>query len=204
MQESSSLVPANGDPALLRHVWRTRSPAAAAHHGAGGADDGLGRGLLRTARRAGYFVIRFDNRDIGLSTGSPQRHTRPDGSARPGAHGQRSLLDMPCATWRPTAPFARRTRNSARARGRRSTGGAIGQEMAIHQGGAFCHPPRSCLQPATRAFPGHARGDGRLLSPPPTDRDSYLPATSAPGRSCAAPAFRLDEARTWSAPRVPG
>ena len=43
-------------------------PGPAAGHGARCPADRLARRLLRPARRRGFYVIRFDNRDVGLST----------------------------------------------------------------------------------------------------------------------------------------
>jgi pimeloyl-ACP methyl ester carboxylesterase len=58
----------------LRSKWKTparatgeAAPGGAAHHGPGHAAGGLAAALVQALVDAGYRVIRFDNRDIGLS-----------------------------------------------------------------------------------------------------------------------------------------
>jgi pimeloyl-ACP methyl ester carboxylesterase len=146
----------------------------------------------------GYRVIRFDNRDIGLSTRFPQ-HGTPDIMALLG----QALMGKPVS-----APYTLRDM-AADATGLLdylqiekahvvgvSMGGGIAQEMAIH------HAPR--LRTLTSIM--SSTGDpslpqatpealGVLLAPPPKSREDYFQSYVRTWTVLRGPGFPLDEAK---------
>ena len=146
----------------------------------------------------GYRVIRFDNRDIGLST-----HFADAGVPDVGAAFMASLMGKPVQ-----APYTLRDMaddavglldaldiERAHVVGV-SMGGAIGQTLAIH------HAPRlrtlTSIMATTGApgLPGPtAQAAAMLLKPAPTDRAGYLASYSETWKVLRAGDFPQDEAR---------
>ncbi len=146
----------------------------------------------------GYRVIRFDNRDIGLST-----HFADAGVPDVGAAFMASLMGKPVQ-----APYTLRDMaddavglldaldiERAHVVGV-SMGGAIGQTLAIH------HAPRlrtlTSIMSTTGApgLPGPtAQAAAILLKPAPTDRAGYLASYSETWKVLRAGDFPQDEAR---------
>lgn len=146
----------------------------------------------------GYRVIRFDNRDIGLST-----HFADAGVPDVGAAFMASLMGKPVQ-----APYTLRDMaddavglldaldiERAHVVGV-SMGGAIGQTLAIH------HAPRlrtlTSIMSTTGApgLPGPtAQAAAMLLKPAPTDRAGYLASYSETWKVLRAGDFPQDEAR---------
>ena len=146
----------------------------------------------------GYWVIRFDNRDIGLSTKFPQ-HGTPDIMALLG----QALTGKPVS-----APYTLRDM-AADAVGLLdalnigkahvvgvSMGGGIVQELAIH------HAPR--LRTLTSIMsstgdPGLPQATpealGVLLAPPPKNREEYFQSYVRTWSVLRGPGFPLDEAK---------
>ena len=146
----------------------------------------------------GYWVVRFDNRDIGLSTKFSE-HGVPDVMA---------MLGMLLQGRTVTAPYTLRDMaadtiglmdalgiKSAHVIGA-SMGGAIAQEIAIR------HPAR--LRTLTSIMsstgePGLAQPAPEamqiLMAPTPTDRDAYLKRYLQTWQVLRGPGFPLDEAR---------
>jgi pimeloyl-ACP methyl ester carboxylesterase len=146
----------------------------------------------------GYFVIRFDNRDIGLSTKFPQ-HGTPDLMTLLG----QALLRRPVA-----APYTLRDM-AADAVGLldalgierahvvgASMGGAIGQEMAIHFGTRLRTLTSIMSSTGDPSLPQATPEEAALLlAPPPKDRDSYFESYKRTWAVLRGPGFPLDEAR---------
>ncbi len=146
----------------------------------------------------GYFVIRFDNRDIGLSTRFPQ-HGTPDLLALLG----QALMGRSVA-----APYTLRDMAAdaiglldalgiARAHVvGASMGGAIGQEMAIHHGERLLSLTSIMSSTGDPSLPqASPEAMAVLLSPPPTDRDSYFASYKRTWAVLRGPGFPLDEAK---------
>jgi pimeloyl-ACP methyl ester carboxylesterase len=144
----------------------------------------------------GYWVIRFDNRDIGLSTKFNQRGV-PDVLAM--LTGQRGATALPY-TLRDMANDAVGLMDalgieSAHVVGA-SMGGAIAQEMAIH------YPSRVRTLTSIMSSTGEpglppptAEAMEILLAPMPTDRESYFARYAQTWAVLRGPGFPLDEAR---------
>jgi pimeloyl-ACP methyl ester carboxylesterase len=146
----------------------------------------------------GYWVIRFDNRDIGHSTKFAQ-HGVPNVLAMLTGHMQAdaskvpyTLRDMADDTAGLLDALALRSAHVVGA----SMGGAIAQEMAIH------HPKRvrtlTSIMSST-GDPGLPMPTPEaleiLLAPAPTDRDGYFARYTQTCRVLRGPGFPLDEAR---------
>ena len=135
-------------------------------------------GFCRMLADRGYRVIRFDNRDVGLSSKVPASYSLDDLAAD--TAGLLDALDLP----------------SAHVVGA-SMGGFIAQLLAIH------HPTRvrslcsimsstgdrSVGQPRPEIFP-------LLMVSPPAERSSYVEARLAIARRLASPGFPFDEKRS--------
>jgi pimeloyl-ACP methyl ester carboxylesterase len=146
----------------------------------------------------GYFVIRFDNRDIGLSSKFPQ-HGTPDLMA---------ILSQ-AMTGKPVrAPYTLRDMAADAIglldalgieRGHvvgASMGGAIGQEMAIHHGARLRSLTTIMSSTGDRNLPqATPEAMAVLLAPPPTDRDSYFQSYQNTWAVLRGPGFPLDEAK---------
>jgi pimeloyl-ACP methyl ester carboxylesterase len=146
----------------------------------------------------GYWVVRFDNRDIGLSTKFAQ-HGVPDvmamlgmllqGKAVPAPY---TLRDMAADTIGLMDALGIKSAHVIGA----SMGGAIAQEIAIR------HPAR--LRTLTSIMsstgePGLTQPTPEamqiLMAPTPTDRDAYFERYRQTWRVLRGPGFPLDEAR---------
>jgi pimeloyl-ACP methyl ester carboxylesterase len=146
----------------------------------------------------GYWVIRFDNRDIGLSTKFAQ-HGAPDLMAILGLLLQGKTVSAPYTL----RDMAADTVGLMDALGIKSAhvvgasmGGAIAQEIAIR------HPDR--LRTLTSIMsstgePGLAQPTPEatqiLMTPTPTDREAYLKRYLQTWAVLRGPGFPLDEAR---------
>ncbi len=143
----------------------------------------------------GFRVVRFDNRDVGLST-HVTRAPAPNLAAILG--GDRStvpysLEDMARDT---VGLFDALAIDSAHLVGL-SMGGMIAQCVAIHE------TPRvrslaSIMSTTGDPRVGQAKPDvlAELLKPPPPDRDSYVEYGLGVWRLLASPGFPFDEAKT--------
>ena len=146
----------------------------------------------------GYWVVRFDNRDIGLSTKFAQ-HGVPDVMAMLGMLLQGKTVPAPYTL----RDMAADTIGLMDALGIKSAhvigasmGGAIAQEIAIR------HPAR--LRTLTSIMsstgePGLTQPTPEamqiLMAPTPTDRDAYFERYRQTWRVLRGPGFPLDEAR---------
>jgi pimeloyl-ACP methyl ester carboxylesterase len=146
----------------------------------------------------GFWVVRFDNRDIGLST-RLQQFAVPDLA---------SLIKQLLLGEAVVAPYSLRDMatdtvglmdalgiESAHVVGA-SMGGAIAQEMAIH------YPSRVRTLTSIMSSTGEpglppptAEAIGILVAPTPTDRDAYLARYAQIWRVLRGPGFPLDEVR---------
>jgi pimeloyl-ACP methyl ester carboxylesterase len=144
----------------------------------------------------GYWVIRFDNRDVGLSTKFTERGV-PNVLALLAGHGGAeavpySLRDMADDTAGLMDALGIRSAHVVGA----SMGGAIAQELAIR------HPGRLRTLTSIMSSTGEPglppptpQAMEILLAPTPTDRDSYLARYRQTWRVLRAGEFPLDEAR---------
>lgn len=146
----------------------------------------------------GYRAIRFDNRDIGLSTRFPQ-HGSPDLMALIG----QALAGKPVA-----APYTLRDMaadsiglldalgiDKAHVVGV-SMGGAIAQEMAIHHGGRVRSLTSIMSSTGDPALPqATPEALAVLLAPPPKSREEYFQNYVRSWSVLRGPGFPLDEAR---------
>jgi len=146
----------------------------------------------------GRFVIRFDNRDVGLSSKFPQLGT-PDVMALLG----QAMMGKPVA-----APYTLRDMAAdaiglldalgierAHAVGV-SMGGAIAQEMAIHHAGRLRSLISIMSSTGDPNLPqATAEAVAVLLSPPPIDQQSYLASYVRTWAVLRGPGFPLDEAK---------
>lgn len=146
----------------------------------------------------GYFVIRFDNRDIGRSTRLPQLGT-PDIMAL----FAQAMMGKPVA-----APYMLRDMaadaiglldalaiDRAHVVGA-SMGGAIGQEMAIHHGSRLLSLTSIMSSTGDPSLP-QAKPEALavLLAPPPKDKQEYLANYLKTWQVLRGPGFPEDEAR---------
>ena len=141
----------------------------------------------------GLFVIRFDNRDIGLST---HLHDAPPGDIAAAMAGNTSsasytLSDMACDT---VGLLDALDAGSAHLVGA-SMGGMIAQTVAIE------HPDRVRTLTSIMSTTGDPAVGGAtdaalavLLAPPATSREEAVERTVAAFRVIGSPGFELDEA----------
>jgi pimeloyl-ACP methyl ester carboxylesterase len=137
----------------------------------------------------GFFVIRFDNRDVGLST--KFAHVAPDlaGVAKARAEGREPAVPYTTSDMARDAIAVLDATGVARAHVMGlSMGGMIVQTMAIE------HPDRLLSMTSVMSTTGDADvGQGTpearrlLMAAPPTDRESYV-------------ARHLESIRTWGSP----
>jgi pimeloyl-ACP methyl ester carboxylesterase len=198
MRENSSLVPANG----IEICYDTFGDRAGAPlllvMGLASQMIAWDEAFCEQLAARGYFVIRFDNRDIGLSTKFPQ-HGTPDLMALLG----QALMGKPVA-----APYTLRDM-AADAVGLldalgierahvvgASMGGAIGQEMAIHFAARVLTLTSIMSSTGSPSLPqATPEAMAVLLAPPPKDRDSYFESYKRTWAVLRGPGFPLDEAK---------
>ena len=144
----------------------------------------------------GYWVIRFDNRDIGLSTKFPQA-------------GVPNVLALLTGQGDPTAVPYRLSDMAEDAVGLMdalgvatahvvgaSMGGAIAQEMAIRHSGRLRTMTSIMSSTGEPGLPPPtAQAMELLLAPTPTDREAYMARYAEIWRVLRGPGFPLDEAR---------
>ena len=135
-------------------------------------------GFCRMLVERGYRVIRFDNRDVGLSSKVPASYSLDDLAAD--TAGLRDALELA----------------SAHVVGA-SMGGFIAQLLAIH------HPSRvrslcSIMSSTGDRSVGQPRPEivPMLMVSPPAERSSYVDARLAIARRLASPGFPFDEQRS--------
>ncbi len=144
----------------------------------------------------GYWVIRFDNRDIGLSTKFPERGV-PNVLAMLTGQGDATavpytLRDMADDTVGLMDALGIATAHVVGA----SMGGAIAQEMAIHHAGRLCTMTSIMSSTGEPGLPPPtAQAIEILLAPTPTDRESYCARYLEIWRVLRGPGFPLDEVR---------
>lgn len=198
MGENSSLVPANGIELCYDTFGDRAAPPLLLVMGLAAQMIAWDEAFCEQLAARGYFVIRFDNRDIGRSTRFPQ-HGTPDLMALLG----QALMRKPV-----TAPYTLRDMATDAAglldalgitRAHiigASMGGAIGQEMAIH------FPDRLLTLTSIMSSTGDPslpqatpEAMAVLLAPPPKDRDSYFESYKRTWAVLRGPGFPLDEAK---------
>jgi pimeloyl-ACP methyl ester carboxylesterase len=144
----------------------------------------------------GYWVIRFDNRDVGLSTkldeaGVPDilalMQAQAQGGAMQAPYRLRDMADDAVGLLDALAVL------SAHVMGI-SMGGMIAQEMAIH------HPNRVRTLTSIMSSTGNPalpppkpEAMSVLTTPPPTDREGYLESSVQTWRVLSGPGFPVDE-----------
>jgi pimeloyl-ACP methyl ester carboxylesterase len=198
MQENSSLVPANGIELCYDAFGERTAPPLLLIMGLAAQMIAWDEAFCEQLAARGYFVIRFDNRDIGRSTRFPQ-HGTPDLMALLG----QALMGKPIA-----APYTLRDMAAdgaglldalgierAHVVGA-SMGGAIGQEMVTH----FADKVRTLTSiMSSTGSPSLPQATPEamavLLAPPPKDRDSYFESYKRTWAVLRGPGFPLDEAR---------
>ena len=198
MRENSSLVPANGIKLCYDTFGDRTAPPLLLVMGLAAQMIAWDEAFCEQLAARGYFVIRFDNRDIGLSTRFPEYGT-PDLMALLG----QALMRKPV-----TAPYTLRDM-AADAAGLldalgitrahvvgASMGGAIAQEVAIH------FPDRLLTLTSIMSSTGDPslpqatpEAMAVLLAPPPKDRDSYFESYKRTWAVLRGPGFPLDEAK---------
>jgi pimeloyl-ACP methyl ester carboxylesterase len=197
-KNASKLAPANGIELCYETFGNRAEPALLLIMGLAAQMIAWEEEFCERLAARGYFVIRFDNRDIGLSTRFPQYNT-PDLMALLG----QALAGKPVA-----APYALRDM-AADAIGLldalgierahvvgASMGGAIGQEMAIHRGARLLSLTSIMSSTGDPRLPqATPEVMAVLLAPPPTDRESYFESYKRTWAVLRGPGFPLDEAK---------
>ncbi|MCK5557141.1 MAG: alpha/beta hydrolase [Candidatus Hydrogenedentes bacterium] len=146
----------------------------------------------------GYRVIRFDNRDVGLSTKFDDAGT-PNVLAMIQALAQRERVEAPY-TLRDMADDAVGLLDALKIESTHvvgtSMGGMIGQTMAIH------HAQRVRTLTSIMSTTGDSRlpmatpeAFSVLMTPVPTDRSDYIETSLRAWRVLTGPAFPVDEDR---------
>jgi pimeloyl-ACP methyl ester carboxylesterase len=147
----------------------------------------------------GYWVIRFDNRDVGLSTRFDQAGV-PDVLAMMQAQAQGEAIQAPY-TLRDMADDAIGLLNTLEIESAHvvgiSMGGMIAQTMAIH------HPDRVRTLTSIMSSTGdpdlpppRPEAVATLVTPAPTDREGYVENAVKTWRVLDGPGFPFDEERT--------
>lgn len=151
------------------------------------------RALCEQLAARGYYVIRFDNRDVGLSTKIEDGPTPDLGAAMSGDVSSASYLLVDMAD--DTAGLLDALGIEAAHVVGASMGGMISQTLAIH------HPGRvrsltSIMSTTGAPDVGAPSPDaiGVLLRPPPTTRDEAVAASMATSRAIGSPDFEVPEA----------
>ena len=198
MQDNSSLVSANGIEICHDTFGDRTAPPLLLVMGLAAQMIAWDDTFCEQLAARGYFVIRFDNRDIGLSTKFPQ-HGTPDLMALLG----QALMGKPVTASYTLRDMAADAVGLLDALGIQrahvvgaSMGGAIGQEMAIH------FPDRLLTLTSIMSSTGDPslpqatpEATAVLLSPPPKDRESYFEAYKRTWSVLRGPGFPLDEAK---------
>lgn len=146
----------------------------------------------------GYWVIRFDNRDIGLSTRFPQ-HGTPDLMALLGQALMRKPVSAPYAL-RDMAADAVGLLDALKVDKAHvvgvSMGGGIVQEMAINHGGRLRSLTSIMSSTGDPGLP-QAKPEAMavLLAPPPKSREEYFKSYVRTWAVLRGPGFPLDEAK---------
>jgi pimeloyl-ACP methyl ester carboxylesterase len=146
----------------------------------------------------GYWVIRFDNRDVGLSTRFEEAGV-PNILALMQALAQGEAVQVPY-TLRDMADDAVGLLDALEIEAAHvvgiSMGGMIAQEMAIH------YPERVRTLTSMLSSTGHAdlpspkpEVQMLLITPPPRDREGYLAHALETWRLLSGPGFSIDEDR---------
>jgi pimeloyl-ACP methyl ester carboxylesterase len=146
----------------------------------------------------GYFVVRFDNRDIGHSSKFPQA----------GVLDLMALLGQALMGKPVSAPYTLRDMAAdtvglmdalglARAHVvGASMGGGIAQEMAIHFGGRLRSLTSIMSSTGDPSLPQAApEAMAVLMSPPPKSREEYFESYQRTWKVLRGPGFPLDEAK---------
>ena len=144
----------------------------------------------------GYRVIRFDNRDIGLSTQFSESGVPNVLAMLTGQGGATAvpytLRDMANDTVGLMDALGIATAHVVGA----SMGGAIAQEMAIHHSGRLRTMTSIMSSTGEPGLPPPtAQAIEILLAPAPTDRESYFARYAQTWHVLRGPGFPLDEAR---------
>jgi pimeloyl-ACP methyl ester carboxylesterase len=198
MRENSSLVPANGIELCYDTFGDRAAPPLLLVMGLAAQMIAWDEAFCEQLAARGFFVIRFDNRDIGLSTRFPE-HGTPDLMALLG----QALMRKPV-----TAPYTLRDM-AADAAGLldalgitrahivgASMGGAIAQEMAIHLPDRLLTLTSIMSSTGDPSLPqATPEATAVLLAPPPKDRDSYFESYKRTWAVLRGPGFPLDEAK---------
>jgi pimeloyl-ACP methyl ester carboxylesterase len=198
MRENSSLVPANGIELCYDTFGDRAAPPLLLVMGLAAQMIAWDEAFCEQLAARGFFVIRFDNRDIGLSTRFPE-HGTPDLMALLG----QALMRKPV-----TAPYTLRDM-AADAAGLldalgitrahivgASMGGAIAQEMAIHLPDRLLTLTSIMSSTGDPSLPqATPEAMAVLLAPPPKDRDSYFESYKRTWAVLRGPGFPLDEAK---------
>ena len=146
----------------------------------------------------GYWVIRFDNRDIGLSTRFPQ-HGTPDlmallGQAMTGKtiSAPYTLRDMAADTAGLLDALDIRKAHVVGA----SMGGGVAQELAIHHGGRLRSLTSIMSSTGDPSLPqATPEALAVLMSSPPKTREEYFQSYVRTWTVLRGPGFPLDEAK---------
>ena len=192
--------PSNGIEIEYETFGDAERPAAAAGDGPRRPDDRVGRRVLRRAwSTAGFFVIRFDNRDVGLSTKIDVGDLDPMTEIMKALLGRRRRRRP--TTW-PTWPTTRSACSTHLGIDRAhvvgaSMGGMIAQTIAI------AHPERVLSLTSimsTTGDPDVGQPDPEVAAAAargrrPTEREAYIANAVARQPSCIGSPEHFDEDR---------
>ena len=159
---------------------------------------GWDEGFCGELASRGYFVVRFDNRDIGLSTKFPQAGT-PDLMTLLG----QALMGKAVAAPYTLRDMAADTVGLMDALGLArahvvgvSMGGAIAQEVALHHGNRVRSLTSIMSSTGDPGLPQAApEAMAVLMSPPPKSREEYFESYKRTWNVLRGPGFPLDEAK---------
>jgi pimeloyl-ACP methyl ester carboxylesterase len=166
--------------------------------GLGGQSIMWDEGFCEALAERGHYVVRYDNRDVGLST-------KFDDAGVPNVI---ELMQQGAAGARPTVPYtlddmaddaagllAALGLDSAHVCGA-SMGGMIAQTLAIRHGGRLRSLVSIMSSTGNPALPpAQPEAMAVLMAPPPTDRAGSLEAAVRTWRIIGSPGFPFDEAR---------
>jgi pimeloyl-ACP methyl ester carboxylesterase len=191
-------VEANGIELVYDTFGKTSAPPLLLIMGLGAQMIAWDAGFCRHLAARGYWVIRFDNRDVGLSTWFDEAGV-PDITALYQAQAQGKAVQLPY-TLDDMAGDAVGLLDalgieSAHVVGA-SMGGMIAQLVAIH----YPHRVRTLTSIMSTTGdpqlpPPTPEAMSLLLAPPPTDRDGYLDSAVQSSAVFNGPGFPVDEQR---------